>query len=205
MKKSELNKILREHKKWVGGKGGKRADLHGADLSEADLHGADLFGADLSGANLRGANLHRADLRGADLHGADLYGADLHGADLYGADLENARINKSTKFSEPESIRKGIILDKPMTGYKKTNEGVIITAKIPVGAVVYSINNSKCRTNIAKIVDMGGEEILHSRFNVTFTYKKGQKIVIKDFDLNPSAECSTGFHFFRTREEAENY
>ena len=49
-----LEKILEEHKKWLSGDGGIRADLIGADLSGADLSGAYLSGADLSGAYLRG-------------------------------------------------------------------------------------------------------------------------------------------------------
>ena len=105
MDKEVLKQVLEDHKAWVLGEGGKRADLSGAVLRWAVLHGADLSGADLRGADLRwavlhGANLRWADLRGADLsradlreaglHGAFLNGADLHGADLHGADLHGA-------------------------------------------------------------------------------------------------------------------
>lgn len=38
----DLKKILNEHKKWLNGEGGSRADLRGADLSDADLSRADL-------------------------------------------------------------------------------------------------------------------------------------------------------------------
>ena len=190
MEQKELNKILREHKDWLDGNGGKQADLSSADLRGADLHFDDL----------RKADLHNADLRGADLHFDDLRGADLRGANL-----TYSSINQATTFSKKESIRKGMILDKPMTGYKKTYEDVIIKVEIPAGAIVYSINNYKCRTNMAKIVDMGGKKLLHSIYDNDFTYKKGQKIVIKDFDLNPAVECSTGFHFFRKRKDAENF
>jgi len=44
----EIEKILSEHKLFLSGKGGARADLSGADLRCADLSGADLSGADLS-------------------------------------------------------------------------------------------------------------------------------------------------------------
>lgn len=193
----------------------RQANLNGVNLNGADLNGADLVAADLRGANLHSTDLHRANLYGADLSGADLkwaklreailLDANLSGTDLRWADLEYALINKATTFSKKESIRKGMILDKPMVGYKKTQEGVIIKAEIPAGAMVFSINNYKCRTNKAKIVAMGGKKILHSIHDFAFTYKKGQKIVITDFDLNPSAECSTGFHFFRTRKAAKEY
>ena len=48
----ELKEILGQHKMWMQGDGGSRANLRWADLSWADLRGADLSGADLSGANL---------------------------------------------------------------------------------------------------------------------------------------------------------
>ena len=57
MDMENLNEVLEDHKKWVSGTGGEKADLSGADLCMADLRRA----------NLRGANLHGADLCGADL------------------------------------------------------------------------------------------------------------------------------------------
>ena len=69
MDKSELAKILSEHKKWIDTNftEGKQANLRGANLQSADLRGANLQDADLQGANLRNANLRGADLRGAYL------------------------------------------------------------------------------------------------------------------------------------------
>jgi hypothetical protein len=43
----DLKKILDEHKKWLNGEGGSRADLSRANLIEANLIGADLRGADI--------------------------------------------------------------------------------------------------------------------------------------------------------------
>ena len=145
------------------------------------------------------ANLYEADLRGADLSGANLRGADLREANLSGANLYEAYLD------DKEHYRLGQILKEPITGYKKTAEGVVITAEIPAGAIVFCINGSKCRTNRAKITDMGGKELLHSRHDSSFEYTLGKEIVIDDFNLMYNVECASGFHFFRTREEAENY
>ena len=71
----ELKIILANHKKWLSGYEGARADLRGADLRGADLRGADLRDADLTGAVLTGAVLTDAVLRGAILRDADLTGA----------------------------------------------------------------------------------------------------------------------------------
>jgi hypothetical protein len=109
----EMKMILENHKAWLEGCGGSRANLSGANLSRAnlsranlsgaDLSGADLSGADLSGAylsranlsraNLSRANLSRANLSGAYLYGADLSRADLSGANLYGAYLSRANLS----------------------------------------------------------------------------------------------------------------
>ena len=195
------------------------ADLSGANLYRANLYGANLSGADLSGANLSGANLYRANLYGANLYRANLYGANLSGADLSVADLNVADLNVAdlsganlsganlyrANLSGKEKFRLGKVLDEPLTGYKKTKEGVIITAEIPAGAIVFCINGSKCRTNKAKITDMAGHEVLHSSYDNSFEYRLGQEINIKNFNLMYNVECASGFHFFRTRKEAEEY
>ena len=141
----------------------------------------------------------RADLTGANLYGADLRRAVLSRADLTRADLSGAVL------SDSDRLRLGRILTEPLTGYKKTKEGVVITAEIPAGAIVFCINGSKCRTNKAKITDMAGHEVLHSQYDNNFEYRLGQEIVIEDFNLMYNVECASGFHFFRTRKEAEEY
>lgn len=90
MTPTELAAILEDHRLWLAGEGGHRADLKGANLENADLRGADLAGADLRDANLGGAYLGGAYLANASLGGADLAGANLVGATLGGANLGGA-------------------------------------------------------------------------------------------------------------------
>lgn len=97
-----------------------------------------------------------------DVDGWEEMGANLSGADLSGANLSGA-----------DEFRLGKILTEPMTGYKKTHEGVVITAEIPVGAIVFCINGSKYRTNRAKITDMAGHDVLHSQYDNSFEYRLG--------------------------------
>ena len=223
MTQEELDKIIEQHQHWLKndceGWEDMRANLSEADLSEANLSGANLSGANLSGANLSWTNLSGADLSGADLSGANLRGADLSwvnlsGANLRGTDLSWADLSwanliradlSGANLSRADKFRLGKVLDEPLTGYKKTKEGVVITAEIPAGAIVFCINGSKCRTNRAKITDMNGHKILHSEYDNSFEYRLGQEINIKDFNLMYNVECASGFHFFRTREEAEKY
>ena len=100
MTRDELKKILADHKAWLNGKGGRRANLREANLSRANLIGANLSraylsGADLSRANLREANLRGANLSGADLSRANLREANLSGANLSGADLRGANLSRA--------------------------------------------------------------------------------------------------------------
>ena len=208
MNKKKLNLILTNHWHWLNrncdGWESMRADLTGANLSETDLSGVNLSDAILIGANLAGANLSDAILAEANLTGADLCRANLHGAILTGAILDKADIYNAF-FDRKEEIRKGIVLKKPIKGYKKTVEGVVITAEIPAGAIVFSINGKKCRTNVATITDTAGHKLLHSQYGRKFTYKTGKKIIIDNFDTRYNIECAPGFHFFRTKKEAKEY
>ena len=182
--KDELNRILEDHKLWLKDEGDKRADLSYADLRGADLSYANLIGADLSYANLIGADLSYANLIDANLIGANLC---------------------ESIFDASEKIRKGLILEEPMIGYKKCDNH-IVTLEIPVGAIVFSINNGKCRTNKAKVLAVSdGLDEVASNWDYNFIYRIGEEKTIKDFDMMYNIECSTGIHFFRTKEEAENY
>ena len=223
MTQQELDKIVERHQHWLKkdceGWEDMKANLEGANLYGANLEGANLYGANLYGANLYGANLYganlveanleranleRANLKWANLYGANLEGANLYGANLYGANLERANLYGANLYGDVRK-RLGRFLTEPITGYKKTAEGVVITAEIPAGAIVFCINGKKCRTNKAKITDMAGNEVLHSQHDNSFEYRLGKEIIIEDFNLMYNVECASGFHFFENREEAENY
>lgn len=180
----------------------KGADLRGADLRDADLKGvilkgATLRGADLRGADLRGANLIDADLRGVNLRGADLSDADLKGADLRDTDLRGTKGNLI-------EYRLGKITTEPIIGYKACKNDVIVTLEIPKGAVIFSINGDKCRTNKAKVVAIDGADRAFSFFNDT-SYYVGDEFTIHNFNLIYNVECAEGIHFFMTREALETF
>lgn len=169
------------------------ANLKGADLSYANLATADLNRADLRGAKIIDANLRRADLRIADLRGAHLKGSDLEGADLHHARLDTI-----------ERPRLGMILHAPIKGYKFCQGSVLVELTIPKGAVVFSINNVKCRTNEAIVTKIHGADRAYSTFK-QFSYYVGDRINIKNFNFEYNNECAEGIHFFKTLEEANDY
>ena len=209
MTKEQLNEILEKHKKWLNDEpGGERANLWGANLRGANLRGADLWGADLWGADLRGADLRGANLWGADLRGANLWGANLWGANLQEADLRGAN-------NIPDYICPICCPEKgSFTGFKKAywnNTPVIVELEISTEAKRSSATNRKCRCSKAKVLSITGLngvaefQQAFSRYDNNFIYEVGKTVVVDDFDEDRWNECSTGIHFFITRDEAVNY
>ena len=196
----ELQAILSKHKKWLLNEdGGERANLSRANLSGADLYGADLSGANLYGADLSGAKLYGADLSRADLSVADLSRANLSGANLYGADLSGA----IAPLSCPDT---GAFI-----GWKKAH-GVIVKLRITEDAKRSSTTGRKCRCSKAEVLaieNMDGSPFgdiqVASDRDAKFIYRVGDTVEVPDFDENRWNECSTGIHFFITRQEAVDY
>ena len=188
------------------------ADLRGADLRDASLGCADLGYADLGGANLSSADLSGADLRDADLRGANLGHANLYDADFSGADLGGANL-WSTDLSCVKNIffpmacpEKGSFI-----AFKKAG-CYIIELFIPSNAKRCSATSRKCRCSKAKVISIttpSGDKTniteVHSNYDPNFIYKLGEYVEVKNFDDNRWNECSTGIHFFLTRQEAVNY
>ena len=97
--------LAREHERFLGGVGGRRAMLRfvsgsGLDgrsrlLNESDFTGADLSGGFFAGCHFEAASLQCADLSGCDLRAANLKRADLRGARLTGASLNGAMLDEA--------------------------------------------------------------------------------------------------------------
>lgn len=157
---------------------------------------------------LRGENGgKRADLSGANLSGANLSEANLSEANLSGAINLAAAKNLFFPICCPES---GAFI-----GWKKAfGDGtcsVIVKLQIADDAKRSSATGRKCRCNkavVLQIESLSGEETYQearSARDKSFIYKVGQTVSVDDFDENRWSECSTGIHFFITREEAVRY
>lgn len=88
----------------------------------------------------------------------------------------------------------------------------IVKLEIPNCAKRSSATTRKCRASqafVLDIQDMDGNsypniEVVSSWDN-DFTYRVGETVVPNSWDDNRWAECSSGIHFFITREEAVKY
>ena len=134
----------------------------------------------------------------ADLHNADMHNADLHGTDMNGVNMSYANMHCIDR------LRKGIKLSEPIIGWKKCKNNVLVKLEIPRGAIVFSINNKKCRTDRAKVLEIIGADRAYSN-NKFFSYYVGYIIEVFNFNCEYNVECAEGIHFFRTRKEAEEY
>ena len=197
------------------------ADLTGANLAYANLTRANLTDADLRGANLKGANLTYADLRGADLRGANLTYANLTGAILRDTDLTYANLTYAnlTGADLRGANLDDCIISYPLVcpevgsfiGWKKAAKGLIVKLEICEDALRSSATTRKCRCSKAKVLAIetldgksGPSKVASSRDD-NFIYRVGEIVEVNDFDVNRWEECSTGIHFFITRDEAVRY
>ena len=188
----------------------KRANLKNANLSCANLKGANLSYADLScaslkGANLSNANLRCANLRSANLKGANLSCADLSCASLKGANLSCIKYNHLTSFLALQCPEEGSFV-----GYKKC-EDKIVKLLITEDSLRSSATSRKCRCSKAKVLSITSLDKkenfskVASNYDEDFVYEVGKIVEVKDFNKDRWDECTTGIHFFITREEAVNY
>lgn len=174
----------------------RHADLRGANLSDADLRGADLSGASLGGASLSGANLSGANLRGADLRRADLSDAD----------LRRAGANEGTAMFFSQCPTEGSFI-----AWKKA-QGKIVKLEVTDDAKRSSATTLKSRCSKAKVLDIqekdggsSGLDKIASNHDSSFIYKVGEIVEVPYFDENRWNECSTGIHFFISRDMAVKY
>ena len=216
----ELNEILKDHKLWLEGKGGKCANLSDVDLRYTDLKGANLRGADLQDADLRDANLKYADLRYGNLEYADLRFANLKYANLSNVNLRDANLKYADlRYGNLEYVKTntrtiGYNLACPkkgsIIGYKKAN-GCIVKLLIPEDAKRSSATTTKCRCSKAKVLDIEnietGEKVeeIRSNYDNNFIYRVGEIVYVNNFDDDRWNECATGIHFFMKKDNAIKY
>ena len=190
-------------------------DLRYANLVFSDLSDAGLNNSDLTYANLRYANLNNSDLFHANLSRANLSNAYLNGTDLRYANLNNVCLkytnlkdityNENTSFSAMQCPEEGSFI-----GYKKASYK-IVKLLITEDAKRSNATSRKCRCSKAKVLSITNIDNtveyneVHSNYDYNFIYKVGEIVKVDNFDENRWNECSTGIHFFMTRDEAVKY
>ena len=205
-----------------------RANLFYVNIMHSNLSNTKLSNANLTNALIENSQLHMTDLTDANLinvkfYNVDLFCANFRRANLFNGIFDNTDINCTTfinsnlscvKFIDTKSklleYRKGKVLTESIIGYKKcygfdTHKlDTIVKLEIPRGAIVFSIDGSKCRTNKAKVLEIEGADRAISNFKY-MSYYVGDEINIYNFNCEYNIECAEGIHFFMSRDDAMNY
>lgn len=130
---------------------------------------------------------------------ADLREANLRGADLRGAKYKTTCVGYNLSCPEQGSF----------IGFKKLKDDKIATLLIPEDAKRSSATSRKCRCDKALVLEITKNSKMYktgySQYDNTFKYTVGKEVKVDDFDDNRWKECSTGIHFFITKEEAGEY
>ena len=108
-----------------------------------------------------------------------------------------------------------------MLGYKiakSLGKRVVITLEIPEDAItnvkrsnIVNAETAKYRTMKAKVIkieDSDGKtynEAVSFNYKNSIKYKLDEELVSHDFDMNLEITCSTGIHFFLSKQMAETY
>ena len=166
-----------------------RATIYGADLSYANLDHATCEFIEIFNSSLRKAIMRNASFRCASFHAADLHNIKINHTDFSYSNflLSDIIVTDIANFSHATFDRCGtvytgnaslyscgMIIDTPIRGYKQCNTNgnspTIVTLEIPRGAIVFSINGSKCRTNkaIVRSIDGDGIDEAYSFFDEEF-------------------------------------
>ena len=128
------------------------------------------------------------------------------GANLSDADLSGANYNENTGFLLAQCPSEGSFI-----AWKKAGK-FIIKLEICEDAKRSSATSLKCRCSKAKCIEI--QEFDESISNISeiksdhdssFIYKIGETSEVLDFDTERFNECSTGIHFFISREMAVKY
>lgn len=206
------------------------SNMSGTDMSHANMSGANISGTNMRGTNMRGANMNGAnmsysdmccaDMRYADMGYSNMSYVDMRDADMCysnmsyvdvrcanmcsagmcGANTHNIIYNEATSFFAIQCPEEG-----SFTGYKKC-QGKLVTLQITEDAERSSATSRKCRCSKAKVISIeDGLTSIVSNYDKNFMYVVGEVAEVKDFDKDRWNECSTGIHFFITKQEAINY
>ena len=203
------------------------ANMHAVVIRNSTLYGTTFFKTNLTNSVFVNCTLKDVSFMCANLCNAlfeyfnyDNQEFQIENLKFAGANLVECKTNPLSTSKYEEKIRemletsKGVCLTKKLIGWKKCfSHGVRVLVKleIPKGAIVFSINNNKCRTNVAKVLEitsLNGKEkfnIASSTFDRLFKYRVGETVVEPNFNCQYNEECAKGIHFFKTKKEAKQY
>lgn len=179
--------------------------MYSAIFDNADVMLCAFRNVDMSMCSCAGTDFQRCSFDNVCFSKADLAGADFYMSEFYNVDFSNASTFCTHNFHSvcPE--------EGSFIGFKRCGDA-IVKLQIPEDALRSSATSRKCRCSKAKVLeitDENGEKwegnSVFSKYDPGFEYAVGKIVEVPDFDTDRWRVCSTGIHFFLTRQEAINY
>jgi hypothetical protein len=153
--------------------------------------------------NFSGSDINKTSLNDSTFRECNFNKTNLENTSMKGCSFKNCTFLDTTfpDFQIPQG--------QDLLGYKKVRygtKGKIVTLLIPKQAKrTACLISRKCRAEYA-IVLKGAGRPCRSSFNWNFIYKNGETVKPRyPYNPDPTQECTSGIHFFITREEAEDY
>lgn len=187
-----------------------RAFFIGCDLSGATFVDCSFVNASFTGAILSSTDFKNSNIKGANFAGANCFRADFKDA----VGMDTIKTDNRTLFIVSRCPSEGSFI-----GWKQALYGAshhyripcIVKLEISADALRSSATSRKCRCSKAKVLEIQsilGTNLSTKAFSAhdpLFEYRVGETVEVPDFDTNRWNECSSGIHFFITREEAVDY
>lgn len=131
---------------------------------------------------------------------------DLSFSNLSDSNLSDSNLSEAKNAALPQA-RTVILPEGVLIGWKKCSNNVIVKLQIPGEAKRSNACGRKCRAEFADVLEVMGGTVglsLIPSGGERLEYKAGERVkCVQAFDENRWNECSSGIHFYITREEAE--
>ena len=198
-----------------------------------DFSCCELDQSDFSYTNICGSDFFNTQLHLADFSYAKIKSSSFYRAFLTGTNFKHSKIDYLTTFSESDGIvSQSTQYDTPPVSMACPEEGsfigykigvqvteddknfkdyALIKLEIPEDAKRSSSTGKKCRCNKARVLDIidisSGQHVKEafSMYDKTFNYYIDETVQVNYFDENRWEECSTGIHFFMSKDDAIKY
>ena len=159
-------------------------------------------------SSFRRCSFRNTYLSESTLDHINIYYSNLVNAKLFGSNIKNIQYNYATAFFALQCPEEGSFI-----GWKQAGDEhkYLVKLLITEDAKRSSATTRKCRCSKAKVLsiepidDSPEVEEIESGYDSEFIYKVGEYVEVGDFDEDRWKECSTGIHFFLTKQEALNY
>lgn len=193
------------------------SNLEGTFFAETNLTGAVFRDCSMAHCHFFKTNLERTQFINCNLM-YSIFGRSIlketwfNGSNLSQADLSMASVMEDIKANEgtmgywPVAPVEGAFI-----GYKKLHNESIAKLLIPEDASRSSATTRKCRASKAMVLEIWDKEgspikSERSRRESGFIYRVGETVEpVRPFNTNRWDECSSGIHFFISKEEAQCY